>query len=440
VDAARDTLLVMGPGEIVAGRFEVVSALGAGGSATVYRAVDRRTGGAVAVKIAPLEGREQARRFAREVALLAGLDHPAIVRYVAHGTTRDGDGVLAMEWVDARPLSEVLRDPGLDLAESVALATRVAEGLAAAHRAGVVHRDIKPQNILVPAAGPGDARVIDFGVARDPARPALTITGALVGTPPYMAPEQAAGEREVGPAADIFALGCVLYECLTGARAFPGESLLAVRAKVMLCSVTPLRALCPEAPAALEAMVAALMAKAPSLRPRDGAQALAGLRALPAMPATPRRLAQGGGCESTTRAEGPACALVLAAVPRAPAGGHAFARAAGELQLLADHCAVARFPGASAAERAERAARCALELRRAVPEAVLVVVLHGPGELAGGLERGAHALAPEVLRRIFARWAPGAGGVRVDDDAAALLRSRFCLTRDGAGTWFLHDG
>src|SRR5262249_49662727 len=160
------------------------------------------------------------------------LRHAGIVRYVAHGETPDGELFLAMEWLEGEDLASRLRRMPLTTDETVALGKRVAEALAIAHARGVVHRDLKPSNLFLVDNDVERVTILDFGIARlcDAAR--VTQTGAVLGTPGYMAPEQARGNDEIDPRADVFALGCVLFECLTGSPAFPGDHFMAILAKI----------------------------------------------------------------------------------------------------------------------------------------------------------------------------------------------------------------
>ena len=138
---------------IVTDRFEIEGEAGAGGAATVYRAHDRRSGERVAIKVLRTVMDAGAERFLREAETLARLEHPGVVRYVAHGLTDDGDAFLAMEWLDGRDLRRHLLDEGLTIAETVALGADVADALAAVHARGVLHRDVKPSNIFLVGAG-----------------------------------------------------------------------------------------------------------------------------------------------------------------------------------------------------------------------------------------------------------------------------------------------
>jgi eukaryotic-like serine/threonine-protein kinase len=236
-------------------RFTVERVVGTGAMGTVFYARDRETGDPVAFKVLRRDG-----RFAREVEALERLAHPRIVRYVAHGETGQGEPFLAMEWVEGTTLRARL--PEATLHGTIALGLAIAEALAAAHAAGVVHRDVKPSNILLPAGRYAEAKLADFGIARVAAeRSTLTGTGDVVGTPLYMAPEQLVAPS---PASDVYSLGCVLHECLTGK--LPGQ--------------VTMRALRPELPAAATTSIEQLVQKDVRKRPGNGAAALDLLAAL----------------------------------------------------------------------------------------------------------------------------------------------------------------
>src|SRR5262245_15360359 len=210
---------------------------------TVFRATDQVEGEHVAVKILHGQDAIEIERFARDATILAELRPPGIVRYVAHGTTPGGERYLAMEWLDGIDLGERLERRGVSTSESFTIARRAADALAAAHARGVIHRDIKPSNLFLLGDDVERVKVVDFGIARvvrDGRR--LTRTGVLLGTPGYIAPEQVQGPPAHDPSADVFSLGCVLFECLTGRPAFEGTNPMAVLAKLLLQAAPRLRA------------------------------------------------------------------------------------------------------------------------------------------------------------------------------------------------------
>ena len=245
-------------------RFEVEQVVGSGSMGTVYRALDRDGGGHVALKIVRAAVHEA--RFEREIDVLARLRHPHIVRYVGHGLTTLGERFLAIEWVEGETVSARLGRRGLPLDDALLLCTGIADGLAAAHQQGVVHRDVKPNNLLLPGGALADVKLIDFGIARIPgADESLSRTGEVLGTPSSMAPEQASQADEVGPPADVYALGCVLHECVTGR--IPSARI-------------GVRALRPDAPPAIVHLLERLLARDPGGRPAHAGVVLAELRRL----------------------------------------------------------------------------------------------------------------------------------------------------------------
>ncbi|HYQ30202.1 MAG TPA: serine/threonine-protein kinase, partial [Polyangiaceae bacterium] len=225
---------LLGPGSIVSGRFRVERFVRRGGMGAIYRGTDLSTGAVVAIKAVGKRDRDSRARFAREVSIISELSHPGIVRYLANGGAEDGTLCFVMEWLEGEDLSERLLRSPLTLDESLRLIRRVCKALSFAHARGVVHRDIKPANLFLPESDPARVKVLDFGIARlTEAEPSLTTMGARVGTVGYMSPEQAMGERDVDARADVFALGCVFYECLTGRAPFASEHAVAVLAKVL---------------------------------------------------------------------------------------------------------------------------------------------------------------------------------------------------------------
>src|SRR5664279_2192835 len=193
----------------------------------VYRGVDLSTGESVAVKISSGFGSQLGERFQQEANCLATIAHPAIVRYIAHGKTGHGEHYLVMEWLDGETLEDRLSRGPIPIGASAQMIRRIAEALAVAHQHGVIHRDIKPANVFLPGKDMSKIKLLDFGIARrlfDPASLRLTQAGSALGTPMYMSPEQAQGSLDVDARADIFSLGCVLFECITGTPPFWGES------------------------------------------------------------------------------------------------------------------------------------------------------------------------------------------------------------------------
>ena len=219
-------------GRLIGGRYRLIAPLGEGGMATIWRALDEQLDREVAVKLL----REQygsdagfAARFRHEARAAGSLSHPNIVPVYDYGTDTDGAQFIVMQLVEGDNLATVLRERGnLETDEAVRIALGVASALEAAHRRGLVHRDVKPGNILI--TDDGDVKVTDFGIARAVAEASMTVTGTTLGSVHYFSPEQARGDEVTG-ASDVYALGIVLYEMLTGRRPFEGDSAAGVALK-----------------------------------------------------------------------------------------------------------------------------------------------------------------------------------------------------------------
>ncbi len=436
--------------ETIDGRFDLVRLAGEGGMGRVYEAVDRLTGGAVALKVLRDAAGQTSGRFSRESRLLAALRHPGVVRYVAHGTTASGEPYLAMEWLTGETLSARLKRAGLSVADGIALALAIARALGAVHRAGVVHRDLKPSNVFLIEGAPERPVLIDFGIARAPdAERRLTGAGVMIGTPGYMAPEQVRGELRVDARADVFSLGCVLFRCLTGRDAFPGGDSLSDTFKVLLDEPPRVCSLRPSVPLALDALVARMLAKERAARPPDADTVAAALEGLelrglegrrsvaPAAPSTvpppleltasERRLV----CLLLVRDPGndpsdPQHRALLAAVERHH--GRLDPAAGGALPVI--------VAGAGApTDLAARSARCAFALRDALGGAPVALC-------AGLVEDATRAARGDLLARarrlLEAAGERGASSsIHVDEVSAGLLGERFDVRQEGA-TLALH--
>jgi hypothetical protein len=268
-------------------RFELQLKVGGGGMGDVFRARDRSTGALVAVKLVAARALREYERFAQEGRILADVNDPRIVRYVAHGVAADGRPYIAMEWLAGTDLDGYLARGPLPVHDAIAIARGVAEGLITLHKHGIVHRDVKPANLFVVDGDPQKVKIVDFGIARILGLEGATKTGALVGTPGYMAPEQARGGRTPTPAADVFALGCVLYECLAGRPAFQSENVAALLAKILFEAPRRLSELRSDIPLSLEEIIETMLAKDPLERPADGAAVLDTLTRLSVLPPPP---------------------------------------------------------------------------------------------------------------------------------------------------------
>ena len=253
----------------LADRYRIERELGAGGMATVYLAQDLKHHRHVAIKVLrpELAAVIGAGRFLREIQTIATLQHPHILGLIDSGEV-DGTAYYVMPYVEGESLRErIAREKQLPVADAVRLATEVASALDYAHRHSVIHRDIKPENVLL---HDGRALVADFGIAlavsRSENASRMTETGMSLGTPQYMSPEQAMGEREIGPPSDVYALGAVTYEMLTGDPPFIGSSAQAIVARILTEQPVSILRMRPRVPAAVDDAVRTALEKLPADR------------------------------------------------------------------------------------------------------------------------------------------------------------------------------
>jgi serine/threonine-protein kinase len=255
------------PGDVIAGRYEVEELVGTGGMSSVYRARDRMLERLVALKVLhPHYGddEEYVERFRREARSVAQLSHPHIVTVIDRGED-DGQQFIVFEYVDGENLKQLLARTGpLPTRRALELAMEIADALAFAHEHGLIHRDVKPQNVLM--TPDGDAKVTDFGIARSiDVEHGVTQTGTVLGTSNYLSPEQACG-KPTTPSTDVYSLGVVLYELLTGEVPFPGENFVAVAMKHMNEMPPDLLEQRPDVPLRLAAAVDRALEKEPARR------------------------------------------------------------------------------------------------------------------------------------------------------------------------------
>jgi serine/threonine-protein kinase len=259
-------------GQVLAGRFRVEAELGEGGMARVYRVTDLATQRPFALKLLKAsiaDDREAVARLRREAEVLSTIDNPAVVRIETYGQLPDGRLFLVIELLEGETLGARMRREQRLAPEALSpIVAGVAAGLGAAHRAGVVHRDLKPDNVFLCKAPDGvQVKILDFGISKVYSNEErLTRTGQVLGTPRYMAPEQLSAEPDLDARTDVYALGVILYEALAGTPPFvattPSDLILAI----LHGKVTPLRVLRPELPAALESIVARAMTRHRDLR------------------------------------------------------------------------------------------------------------------------------------------------------------------------------
>lgn len=424
---------------MIAGRYELLHLAGSGGMGVVWRARDRGSGQTVALKLTLRGTEDEIAMLEREAALLAAVDHPAIPRHVDHGVAEGGARYLAMEWLRGEDLAGRLARGPLDVQATLELGCRIADGLAALHARGIVHCDLKPANVFLPA-GTDAVKLLDLGVARRDGAARSVADSGLVGTPFYMAPEQARGEATLDGRVDLYSLGCILFECLAGRPPFLASSPVAVLAKVLFEDPPLLSDLRGGVPAAVEAFIEYLLAKDPASRPPDARSAASWLQDL---------LQEAGGAlpsravASITRNERRLASVVLAteappdelrmdstlAVAARPARPRVdlhelAARHGAKLEILADGSVAALLTGSEApTDLATSAARCALALQALLPEARVALVtgwevFTGTQPLGRVIDRAADLL--------HAR-AGAAGRALLDPMTAALLDERFVL-------------
>ncbi len=265
-------------GRLIDGRYEVLARVARGGMATVYRALDRRLDREVAVKVMHphlAESEDFVTRFRREARAAARLAHPHVVAVYDQGLWQDSF-YLTMEFVDGEDLRAVLRRDGpLPLGRALATTQAILDALAVAHRRGLVHRDVKPENVMV--ARDGAIKVADFGLARAISEATAASTGTVLGTVAYLAPELVT-HGQASPAADVYATGILLYELLTGHQPFTSDIPINVAFQHINSTVPPPSQDLPWLPREVDELIAAMTARDPAERLADGDAALAALR------------------------------------------------------------------------------------------------------------------------------------------------------------------
>lgn len=465
----------MKPGDIVMGRYRVLRLVGHGGMGAVYRACDDEDDERpVAIKSLRGDMRHLRERFLREARMHEHLRHPAIVECLASGVTRDGELFLVMEWLDGMDLEDRLLQNRLSVREALTLIGRMAEALGVVHKRGMIHRDVKPANVFLPGRDVRLAKLLDFGAARWNAAATLTATGAQIGTPMYMAPEQIRSDGLVGPPADVFALGCLLYECLTGQPAFAAAEIMSVLYMILLDHPPPLNEVLDEVPDAVQALLNRMLAKSPLERFRNGAELAAEITAIldseriwssgqPGGQSFNQSFSKPGSQpidgDSLTRIERRTVSVVvmggrvsfnewLHGRARAAPGSKGKARdtqpevkaaladlfvryeAAGiRFERLGDGSLLALLStGRAAGDRAYAGARCAQELRVLFAEKPIAVatgraVVAHQRVLGDVLDRAISLLAPETSAPLR--------GIRIDTLTSQLVEARFSVDRSG---------
>lgn len=403
-------------GTLVAERYLVERLIGRGGMATVYEAADQQLPRRVALKIfkPELADGDDMRRHEAEVALLASLNHPGLVTLFDASTTEDGGAVLVLELVQGDDLRLTMDEGPLPSEEVAVIGAAVADALSYSHDRGIVHRDVKPGNILVPAHDGTDtaprAKLADFGIARLVDETRVTATGAVLGTAHYLSPEQAVG-GEVGPASDVYSLGLVLLEALTGERTFPGTGVESAAARLARDPFLP-----PDMSPEWAGLIRAMTAREPDDRPtaREAAERLRAIASIPAfrpvdesldatrvLPAVPTEATEAMGADAVLGSPGAAAIDAPSSAPRSSVDEPTAAMTAAHAP--ADGAASA--PATSIPARHENGLASRWEQLRTRPLAVaatilaaLVLVLVGYGAstaLAGLAAADAPPAAPE---------------------------------------------
>ncbi|WP_437804296.1 protein kinase domain-containing protein [Sorangium sp. So ce693] len=424
------------------GRFRIERRVGAGGMGTVYQAFDRRMQVPVAVKLLTDRAPSDIARFLREAQVLSKIKDPAVVRYVAHGD--DPVPYLVMEWLNGHDLAAQLARKPPSIAESVALIKHVACALTSVHAQGIVHRDLKPSNLFLIDGRLDRIKIIDFGIARAlHATRVLTAKDTVIGTPEYMAPEQARASCAVDVRADVFSLGCVLFECLAGRRPFTGMNFMAVLAQVLLDDAPRLSDLCRGVPDALVDLVDRMLCKDPSGRPANAAALAAELDGLDLELVTPKRPAATP--VSLSAEEDRLISVLIVGAIECDATGstvrsdvehdednadriaeavslavmQAAYRYNGRVECLIDGTTVVTFRADGLiTDHAERAARCALEVHRRVRR--------HPLALATGWQRaGQPSPIGRLVEKSISLLLGSQGTLQIDGLTAGLLDRGF---------------
>ena len=425
----------MESGRVLGGRYELTAKVGSGSVGSVWRATDRVLGRVVAVKVLHPELAHDdtvVRRFAAEARIMARLHHPGIAGLYDFGRDRDGTAYLVMAFIEGQQLRRLVGSGRTLPPERVMdLVAQAADALRTAHRAGVVHRDVKPVNLIV--RGNGDVVLTDFGIARVPGND-LTGPGMVLGTAKYIAPEQAAG-RLVTPAVDVYALGVTAYECLTGWPPFRGGTPMEVAQHHITSTPPPLP---PTVPRPVRDLVMAMLTKDPARRPtaaqvavaaRLAARAPADTRLASATAATARRIPPPRRAAPVDRRRRSAlagalagCGLFLAMfamVALAPVDPAGASRAGPQAPTAT------RYPGGVVDEATARVAEPPAGGRG--PERVVDVVDRPEAEAVASLE--ARGFAVRVVPRLGPRCAvvaqdPAAGQVRPPGTTVTLTVER----------------
>ncbi|MCU0691627.1 MAG: protein kinase, partial [Polyangiaceae bacterium] len=429
----------------------------------IFRATDDQTSEAVAVKLLRKGASPEERaRFHREVKVLADLRHPGIVQYVDHGSWSDGRPYLVMEWLEGEDLAQLQRRQPIGMADAVEVVRRAAQAMAAIHARGVVHRDLKLSNIFVPFGNlKRGIKLIDFGVVKLPTPDEFgTQPGSIIGTPHFMAPEQARGQP-VDARADVFSLGSVLFRLVTGRHVFEADHIIAFLGRLVLEDAPAASSIRFDVPDMLDALIARTLSRSPENRPEDAGVLARWLARLPSLSNEPPNSDQSassirGAVPQTTATpslvsseppqpppgalERRVVAVVLASVPGAAIDDalefkvRAILGPGAKLERLQGGRLVAGLGlETSRGDEAVRAARAALLIATTAQDARVAVA-------TGHAVPGRRGLAGEALEHAavqLERAAPG--GIRIGKATRPLLQGRFVVRVDDIGGVLLHE-
>lgn len=426
----------------------------------VHRATDQQTGETVAIKfLLRTPSAEETARFWREVKVLASLNHPGIVRYIDHGVWPDSRPYFAMEWLEGEDLDQLNKRQPLGMADAVEVTRRIAQAMAAVHARGLVHRDIKLSNIFVPESNiKKGVKLIDFGVVK-PADPDdfHTHPGSIIGTPYFMAPEQAIGGR-VDPRTDVYSIGAVLFRLITGRRVFDTTHVIAFLGRLVLEDAPMASTIRMDVPELLDHAIAKTLARNPDHRPANASVLAQWLSHLPAMHNKPpnsdasasaiRRkpppqhssAVSTGSWTMPGAAERRVVGVILASFPwdKAPSDVVNTMQA-----ILGDEARIEMLQGGqlvaglgletTRGDEAVRAARAALMLATTVPDARIAIA-------TGHAVTGRQGLAGEALEQAAVQLERAdPGGIRVSKQARTLLQGRFVVRLDDLGAVLVHE-
>lgn len=442
--------------ELGGGRFVLERLAGSGGMGEVHLARDREGGQPVAIKRIRPGQTDDVQRFTREARLLATVAHPHVVRYVAHGVDAEGAPWLAMEWLDGEDLStRLLRGP-LGIQECIQLARCISSALANLHQQGIVHRDIKPSNLFISGGRFESVKLLDFGIARMGAGSATKLTGtnAILGTVGYMAPEQASGSaRVVDARSDIFALGAVLYEALSGVAPFAGAHAVAILTKILFEDPIPLRDKRSGVPAHLEELIMRMLSKDPDHRPKDGAALVDAFNEMGDVPEdeAPRSgvlPADGFSYPTLHQAVTTGERRMIALLVITPFGDGEVVddgrlreiadSFGGRFERLWDGSAAVLLKGeAVPTDLCAQAARCAIATRKYLVNTSIALAVERIDDTSkqlygGAIEKAVHLLMREKQKREMS-------GVLLDDTAAGLLDARFHVLEAGEFSYLMGE-